>query len=473
MGRHSFFTLGLRLASLFHSRATSLLLFFLSVLSFHPLAWADGFRNPFHDAAAIGQGNAFRAQADNPSALFYNQAGMTQLPGIQHSVGFQLVSPNTTFTAPSGTTVDNKIEGGLVGFPPPGQVFFTAHLGEWFPRYFDRVWAGLGMLNLFGFANQYPNNSPFANVITRGQLPLISITPSVAVRLSDWLAVGLGAKIFTFWSLLGEGHNEAQSIALGNISGTTAGDKLELNGKGTTAGFDVSFLLTPLRNDMGQPLMNVAFIWRSQAVLPLNGALLDNGRKVADVKTALRFPEGYEWGLAFWPLRTSAHELKLEVDVTWTRWSSIRDFHIFLSNGGVILQPQFWDDAVTVDTGFEYKWLHPPSSPDWEYTFRMGYNHSEAAIVDQNFNPLAPDSNVHGLTIGFGALCEDRGLFLGIFQCGKSGEGLLVRQALGIDLFYMVLLWEPRTVTGHPFPGVNGTYKTRTHVGGLTFRINF
>ncbi|MDF0675557.1 MAG: hypothetical protein P0120_14640 [Nitrospira sp.] len=48
--------------------------------SFFPQAGlADGFRNPFHDAAAIAQGNAFAAQADNASAVFYNPAAMTHL----------------------------------------------------------------------------------------------------------------------------------------------------------------------------------------------------------------------------------------------------------------------------------------------------------------------------------------------------------------------------------------------------------
>ncbi|MCB1935043.1 MAG: hypothetical protein KDF59_03790 [Nitrosomonas sp.] len=41
---------------------------------------ADSFRNPLHDSAAIAQGNAFRAQADNPSAVFYNPGGIVGLP---------------------------------------------------------------------------------------------------------------------------------------------------------------------------------------------------------------------------------------------------------------------------------------------------------------------------------------------------------------------------------------------------------
>lgn len=38
-------------------------------------------------AAASGMGNAFAAQADNPSALHYNPAGMTQLGGVQMMAG--------------------------------------------------------------------------------------------------------------------------------------------------------------------------------------------------------------------------------------------------------------------------------------------------------------------------------------------------------------------------------------------------
>ncbi len=36
------------------------------------LALADGFRNPFQSVAAMAQGNAFAAQADDASAVFYN-----------------------------------------------------------------------------------------------------------------------------------------------------------------------------------------------------------------------------------------------------------------------------------------------------------------------------------------------------------------------------------------------------------------
>src|SRR5437667_7557889 len=46
-----------------------------------------GFRNPDQDARATAQGEAFVAQADSPSALYYNPGGLTQLKGTAVSGG--------------------------------------------------------------------------------------------------------------------------------------------------------------------------------------------------------------------------------------------------------------------------------------------------------------------------------------------------------------------------------------------------
>src|SRR5688572_7907310 len=55
-------------------------------------------------SAASGQANAFAAQADDPSAVHYNPAGMTQLPGVQTMFGTLLIGGTTSFTSPSGAT---------------------------------------------------------------------------------------------------------------------------------------------------------------------------------------------------------------------------------------------------------------------------------------------------------------------------------------------------------------------------------
>ena len=48
---------------------------------------ANGFRLPDQDAFATARGEAFVATADNPSAIYYNPAGITQVEGNNLRVG--------------------------------------------------------------------------------------------------------------------------------------------------------------------------------------------------------------------------------------------------------------------------------------------------------------------------------------------------------------------------------------------------
>src|SRR2546422_9971493 len=60
-------------------------------------AWAGGVSFTEHGAAASGKGNAFAREANDPSALFYNPAGVTQIPGTPLLIGTPLVKLGSTF----------------------------------------------------------------------------------------------------------------------------------------------------------------------------------------------------------------------------------------------------------------------------------------------------------------------------------------------------------------------------------------
>ena len=287
------------------------------------------------------------------------------------------------------------------------------------------------------------------------------------------LSIGIGADVFTFASFIGEGNAERQSIALGNIPGTSPGDQLELTGSGTTAGMNASILFTPLRNEEGKPLLNIGFVWRSRAVLPLDGQLLANGRLVADTRSSITFPEIYEWSLAGWPVRNHDHEWKVEVDVHLVRWQTIRNFDTHLSNGVTIAQPQRWDNAVSIFAGTEFNWLNLSTLPDWEIATRAGYIRTHTPVPDANFDPAVPDADNHTFSVGAGFACHGSARFLGLFHCQGDGEGVFVRKGLVVDLAYQYVLWDSRTVTVNPIPGLNGTYKTQTHAGVITLQVNF
>ncbi|MHB8523020.1 MAG: hypothetical protein ACYDH9_20000 [Limisphaerales bacterium] len=53
-------------------------------------AYGLGIRIADQDAEATARGNAFAATADNPSAIYYNPAGITQLDGQYRSFSHAL-----------------------------------------------------------------------------------------------------------------------------------------------------------------------------------------------------------------------------------------------------------------------------------------------------------------------------------------------------------------------------------------------
>src|SRR5512142_1263064 len=74
--------------------AVVLVLLFTASTSF-----AGGFRLPEAGAKAMGMGFAFTAQADDPSAIYFNPAGLTQLEGQNVMAGVTYVKENGgTFT---------------------------------------------------------------------------------------------------------------------------------------------------------------------------------------------------------------------------------------------------------------------------------------------------------------------------------------------------------------------------------------
>src|SRR5690349_11824097 len=67
--------------------------------------FAVGYRLPNQDPEAIARGDAFTATADNPSAIYYNPAGITQLDGDQVRAGIYIISADTEFTSTTGSKV--------------------------------------------------------------------------------------------------------------------------------------------------------------------------------------------------------------------------------------------------------------------------------------------------------------------------------------------------------------------------------
>lgn len=282
--------------------------------------------------------------------------------------------------------------------------------------------------------------------------------------MTENLSLGLGADIYTFTGLIGEGQLEKHSIS-------SAGVRTELAGKDTAAGFNTSLLYTALRNPDGKPVANIGLVYRSQATLHLTGALLNDGAKVSDASSTFVLPQIITGAIAIWPVRTSEREWKLELDVDHVGWKSVRNLDVRLGTGSTIAKPQNWTNTYAVMVGTEYKWLALESLPHWDVALRAGYTNQQNQMPDVTYDPGIPSSDLHIVGGGVGLLCKEQGSLFGLMRCGDLGVGWLKPKAIGLDLSYQAAFYEDRTVAGNRNPTVNGTYQTLLHNGSLSIRV--
>ncbi len=423
-------------------------------------------------AAASAMSNAFAAQADDPSALHYNPAGLTQLRGVQLMAGGLISGGSTDFTSPTGVTARGD-RNGTVAWPPPAHTYITANLKDLGFTALGNLSAGIGVTVPFGSLTRWPNDGPFKTATTFSALPLLDIKPTIAYKVTENLSLGLGADIYTFSGLAGEGHVEKQFVSPGAPAFplAPAGSKVELSGKDTAAGFNASLLYTALRNADGKPLANIGIVYRSQATLHLDGALLANGATVSDARATLVLPQVITGAIAIWPIRTSEREWKLEMDIDYVGWKSVRNLDVTLGNGVSIPQPQNWRSTYAVMLGTEYKWLAVESLPNWVVALRAGYTNQQNHIPDLTYDPGIPSSDLHVVGGGLGLLCKEQGSFLGLIRCGDLGVGSLKPKAIGVDLSLQAGIYEDRTVAGNRNPTVNGTYSTTLYNGSVSIRM--
>lgn len=446
------------------------------VLGFALPSFGEGFRILDQSASASAQGGAFAAQANDPSAVHFNPAAMTNLPGLQMTAGTLLVNGHIDFTPSSGGAVEGDF-GGTFANPPPSSVFVTARFGETGFTLLRDVALGLGVYAPFGNLTSYPRHSRIAPVLTRSAAPILDVTPTLAFRVHQALALGVGLDIYTFSGLFGEGHVEIQQTGadlVGTGLALARDDLIELHGKDTALGYHAGLLWTPLRNAQAQPLVNVAVVFRSQTTLNLTGQFQNRDRGIALGATAdLTLPQVITAGLAVWPVRTPQRAWKVEVDVDYADWTSFDNLDVTLANGAVFPRPRNWQNAYVAMAGTEYTWVGPAALPHWDVAVRGGYVFADSPVPERTFKPDVPGSNSHSYSVGIGLLCRRGGMFLGMIPCGTAEPGASGISAIGLDVGWKGIFYQSRGIANNDDPRVNGRWDTTVHVGSLNLRVNF
>ncbi len=326
-------------------------------------ALAVGFRLPNQDPEGIARGNAFAATADNASAIYYNPAGITQLPGDTFSVGAYFVSAGIDYTSPTGATAKAKSD-----FQPVPEIYYVHKLKD------SQFSLGLGVYSPYGLSVDWGQNSPFSTLAQKGQVIYGCFNPVIAWQIHPTLSLAIGPTI---------NYSEAmfqQAFPL------TPNGTFHFRGDGTGYGFNAGL--------RWQPIEQLAFgmNYRSETEIEYDGSTEIQGLGRTPTHGPLRYPQFVVAGVSYRPTQN----WNFEVNIDWTDWERVND---------IVFQGTPLGQDVTLPLNLKSSFMYEfgvTRQLGNGYFGSVGYFYSENSSPSEFFNPILPDSNLQLGSIGFG-----------------------------------------------------------------------
>ncbi len=387
----------------------------LAIVFAPAVAHAVGYRLPNQDPEGIARGNAFVATADNPSAIYYNPAGITQLEGSHVSVGVYLISTDVSFRSATGgsASTDTAVQ----AVPQLYYVYSPADS----PLSF-----GLGVYAPYGLGIDYGRFTPFPTAAQDADLAYATVNPVLAWEVLPCLSIAAGVTL-----------NQSE-VRLERRIGLVPADEFQFEGDGFATGFNLGVLWQPVEKwSLGvnyRSPTEVDFKGRSitAPVPPFGGP--------APTQASLHFPMYIDAGISYRP----TEDWNFEVNVDWTDWDSVNDSIFVGTFGGNQTFPFRYESSFMYEFGATRQLGNG-------YFISAGYIYSENSVPDLTFTPLNPDSDLHLASIGFGHRGDRFGWAAGYHFAYNGG----------------------RTVTGNLNPTVNGEYETFNQALNLSVRYRF
>ncbi len=347
-------------------------------------AMAGAFRIPEAGAKAMAFGNAFVGMADDPSAVQFNTAAITQLEGSRIMVGVTSVGTTNSYADTSGNSYD--AEDG--SFLPP-HFYYTNQLeglgdGNW--------WIGFGVVAPFGLGTEW-DVSTFDYFATKTELELVKINPTMAYRVNDQLSLGFGLDYYQAMNILYANNTDVPIDTAPPLTGAADYDgrawtEQKLTGDGSSYGFNVAAHYTV------SDALKLGFAYRSGTDLDIDGDISLGGTKSGTGKTTLKLPATAALGLSFAP----DEKWTVNADLDWTGWSSYDELVIDAVVGGnptQIVSAKDYDDSITYRLGAQYQ-----LNEAW--ALRAGYLMEKTPIPEDTYEPRLPDGDRTGFSLGAG-----------------------------------------------------------------------
>jgi len=434
-----------------------------SFILFSQKVFGGGFMIYEHSALATGMADARTAIFDDPSALWYNPAGITLLDGFHISLGDTLIFPKNTYKP---LPENERTHGDFDGVNPahgefqlfyPLHFYFTASATKW-------LTVGIGVNNPFGLGTSWPENWDGRFTAYRTNLRTFFVQPAMAVNFANLLrlpdkviaSVAVGVDY-----VYGDATIE-QKLDFSYFGAQEPGD-MKLEGSGHGLGANYALLVGWL------PWFTFGASFRSNVHLTFKGEA-----KFSDIdesisymlqfpestggRTSIELPWNMNFGLAFYGLKKFIFAADFYV-VLWDSYDELRVKFDCSTSGECnpdlnanAVYPKNWHTGYQFSLGAEY---HPIKA----VAIRLGYGYVTDPTDPKYYDAMLPDGNRHLICVGAG------------YRAPKYFK---------IDAGYMLALWKGTKNNEVGAPGLtgyngyaNGTYETISHLFAITLGFNF
>ena len=433
-----------------------MLVFSLALLLACPAAWSQSaqlFEEYGVGARDTAMGNAFTGVANDYTAAYYNPAGLAQIQQTQISLGYRFIQPQLYLSMPTDMGMDftNYPSTRLLTLGVTSDLSFPRFLN---PRITDRISFGLAIAvsNYLKSFTTYVNPTiPYFPRYNERPVALLSIYVSLSVKITDWLAFGIG--------MVPASDTDVDVVSI------TKTDLSEM--RWTTTQGVVSRTITTVK-----PLVGVMFrppVWWFREHLSIGAVWRDevqanDGTGESRAYTHLVFPDGTEYkdlpyadnfvygltgfspqqvvlGVGVYPFGG----MTVAVDGIWKQWSAWRNFM------GLHPRPR-WNDTVQARIGVEHQWSFDYS---WLYslTARAGWYFEPTPVPDRQGDWNLLDNDQHVLSAGIGM---EIGHIIGLFLAPVT-----------VDLAY-----QHHLLTERRDPGAEGDSFPEMEYGGHLYGLS-
>ena len=321
-------------------------------------------------AGAGAEASALDASTAIP---FYNPAGMTRLEGHQFIVAGGVLSPSAQFDLDPATTFSGG-DGGQAGSPLPLLTAAYVH------SFTDRLKFGAALFAAAGAGLEYDLDWAGRKQAQQTEIAAISLSPTLAYRISDVVSVAGGLNIM------------ATSLLM-KLEGVAPGSQISIDGTDTQVSFNLSALFEPSEKT------RVGVTYVSETEFDYAGDLVRNpGSLTAPANTSLTLAQFLRIGVYY----DISAKVAILGTIGWEDWSALESQFVSVGTVGTATIPRNWEDTYRYAAGVHYRVGDP-----WLVQFGVTYDTSPTRAEDRTAD-LPVDDQLrlgagfqHGTSDGF------------------------------------------------------------------------